>query len=562
MAAKGDSKQGLIVTLIFFILLSILLGITTFIGFNGQADLEKSLEEAKKKENAAKTDTEYYQMQSLVGRGYTAPLGTKELDELGSKMDKFTAVDPQTKKRKLNPSVKNRDAAEVDAWLGKLQDKLGWNEAQKKPASTFETLLAQRDKEIEELKNTVKNEQDKAAKESEKLKAQNDKLAARELQYKTELDALRSEPLQYVINYLKGLPQGELDKQLEKVKQEKLGQMVAHFVKTIDELQKEVDNLGQVRTNLQEQIGAQEEKHQKQVKAMQKEIDDLNLRVSKAEAKVPRINLLDFDQPKGKIVEIDRSGLQPFINLGRADNVKPGLTFSIRGADANGKSGQEPKGSLEVLSVINDRLSQARVTWLKDPNRDPVMKGDLLFNPAWSPTLRQHVAIAGIVDLTGEAGKENPAQTMRSLLEFKRTLEEQGIVVDAYLDLREGVVKGEITRQTDFLIEGDAPGFAGAEALRDEDVRGQKKANLATQMAKMHQEAVQLGVTPIPLRKFLIWTGYRLPRPVITGGGASTPSTRPYGSGVPSPLDRLAPTPQPTGRPPLPDDKDKQPKPR
>src|SRR5262249_17476601 len=168
---------------------------------------------------------------------------------------------------------KNRDSADVDSWLGKMQDKFGWQETPKKPGSTYETKLADQAKEIEELKNTIKNEQDKFAKVSAELKQKNDKLAENDQKHKMDLDALRSEPLQYVANYLKGLPPGELEKQLAKVNQEKLGQMVAHFVKTIDDLQKEVDALGQFRAGLQEQIGAQEEKHQKQVKAMQKEID-------------------------------------------------------------------------------------------------------------------------------------------------------------------------------------------------------------------------------------------------------------------------------------------------
>jgi hypothetical protein len=36
----GDSKQGLIITLVFFVLLAIGLGVGTYYGFAGQKDLE------------------------------------------------------------------------------------------------------------------------------------------------------------------------------------------------------------------------------------------------------------------------------------------------------------------------------------------------------------------------------------------------------------------------------------------------------------------------------------------------------------------------------------------
>ena len=48
---------------------------------------------------------------------------------------------------------------------------------------------------------------------------------------------------------------------------------------------------------------------------------------------------------------------------------------------------------------------------------------------------------------------------MRNLMDFSRQLEGQNIVVDAFLDLKDNSIKGQIPRQTDSLILGETPPF-------------------------------------------------------------------------------------------------------
>ncbi len=154
-----------------------------------------------------------------------------------------------------------------------------------------------------------------------------------------------------------------------------------------------------------------------------------------------------------KIIEMDRRGTNPYINLGSADHVKPQLTFSIHGVGLDGRPIGPPKGTLEVVNVIGDHLSRTRVTAVKDPNRDPILKGDVLYNPSWNPILKKHVALAGIMDLTGD-GRD-------SLAEFMRNLERQNVIVDAWLDPKDYSIKGKgITVRTDYLIQGESMEFS------------------------------------------------------------------------------------------------------
>jgi hypothetical protein len=89
---------------------------------------------------------------------------------------------------------------------------------------------------------------------------------------------------------------------------------------------------------------------------------------------------------RGKVVRLDRAGQALYVNLGSADRVTPGLTFSVHGAGPNGKPLPAVKATVEVFKVVGEHLSQARVTSVADANRQPIAPGDLLFNPDWHRT--------------------------------------------------------------------------------------------------------------------------------------------------------------------------------
>src|SRR5690606_9524920 len=98
------------------------------------------------------------------------------------------------------------------------------------------------------------------------------------------------------------------------------------------------------------------------------------------------------------IVDLDRRGTMPYINLGTVDGLTPQVTFSIHSLGADGRLNPIPKGTIEVVRVIGSHLAQARVTSVRDANKDPILKGDKLFNPTWDPSRKKHVAIAGLAD--------------------------------------------------------------------------------------------------------------------------------------------------------------------
>jgi RNA polymerase sigma factor (sigma-70 family) len=83
----------------------------------------------------------------------------------------------------------------------------------------------------------------------------------------------------------------------------------------------------------------------------------------------------------GKILRLDQGGKRPYINLGSADGVRPQCTFTVHALSLDGKLLPVPKGTLEVTTVLGDHLSQTRITWVSDPDGNPIRAGDVLCIP-------------------------------------------------------------------------------------------------------------------------------------------------------------------------------------
>src|SRR5262249_15647765 len=152
-----------------------------------------------------------------------------------------------------------------------------------------------------------------------------------------------------------------------------------------------------------------------------------------------------------------------------------------------------------------DHLSEAKVTDVRNPTREPILAGDLLYNPAWSPNMREHVAIAGLIDLSGD-GKDHT-------LEFVRSLTKQGLIVDAYLDLRDLTLRngeggtGKLTPATTYLVQGASPQFVDSAAI--DTTVGERKMAIHAKLGEIDKEAERLGMTKIPVRRFLALIGYK-----------------------------------------------------
>jgi hypothetical protein len=481
MARKGEeSKQGLIITLVVFVILSICLGVTAYFGFNQQGALNEEKKKLAADKKAADNERNWYKFQALLYRSYLGQAPSKDdLDYVVQKRGDYEGG-------KL--PAQGDEKEDVDKLIKKMDadPDTGWDAEKKLPRRTYFAALADLNKRLNDAAAKLQQTESDDKKQLDQLNA--------------NLATLQKEKDDLAAKL------ADANKQIVDAKEKKSAELVKAL--------KDVDNAINELEDLKQKVQLANEDKNKAVGKKLKEVGDLKIQIEKLKDQITPPSLLDNEQPKGKIVHLDRAGNVAYINLGSEDNIKPELRFSVFSAGTTPKSGRERKAALQVAQVLQPHLSMARISDVTDPRGDPVVTGDQLYNPTWSSALREHVAIAGVIDLTGLGRDDMPT--------FIRALERQGVVVDAYLDLKDRAIKGKgIGIQTSYLILGEEPSLENYSLGKDEaENRADPRVALLGKISDMKADAARLGITIVPVRRFLSLTGYQMPRITVNGKGS------------------------------------------
>src|SRR5690348_9310724 len=151
---KGESKQGLVITLVFFILTTIGLGVAVYFGFAEQDKKDQEVDKAKKAGDVFKADRDRYKFmhamyRSYMGEGKALP----NVENLGTSKTQF---DQGTLK-----------LGEDDTKLLKeLEKRFGWNGNQ--PKATFQDEIDKWKKDYEALEKRNQGLQSALAESKEK----------------------------------------------------------------------------------------------------------------------------------------------------------------------------------------------------------------------------------------------------------------------------------------------------------------------------------------------------------------------------------------------------------
>ncbi len=214
---------------------------------------------------------------------------------------------------------------------------------------------------------------------------------------------------------------------------------------------------------------------------------------------------LATQKPDGKVIRSSAATKTAFINIGSKDGVQPQLTFSVQPANFSGNPFTKPKAKLEVLRVVSGDLSEARITDVALVN--PVIDGDLIYNPAWNPGKVMRFALAGLLDFDDDGVDDRE--------KIKQIIKVAGAKVDAEI-LPDGTERGEVSVETNFFVRGIRP---------DPERAGPVQLRVLSAMAKMERTARDYGAVVIDLDKFLDVMGYSPPRRLSSSSGP--PSLRP-----------------------------------
>lgn len=504
---EGGSNLGLIVTLVFFVLATVILGVTTYMGYSDQDAKQKEAKKATDEKVVAEKFRDWERFKANVLRTWAEGPSTTDKDapaDLASKLSAFVQ----------NPdSAAGSDKAEFATLVKKLDKDMRWDPSKPAPSKTYASWIEEKQATINELKGQLKNARDTAAREKRERDEAEAEAAKKIAALNTALETMKQ----------KSLEDRKVDQEIILASKDLLnkeGEQRAEVQKKLDTTAKELEKQSKLAKQWQAQVATltRESKEAKETLSdtqarlaamLEKSGQDPSTVATTAIDNRAAQALKDWNKD-WRIVNIDKVGTMPYINLGSADGLVPQVTFSIHSTGPDGKLNPIAKGSLEVIKVIDGHLAQARVTSIRDSKADPILKGDKLFNPTWDPYSKKHVAVLGLSDLGGDGAENNE--------DLRKLLAKQNVEVDAIIDFNDKepkVVGKGISNKTDYLILGDTLETAGHSKSRDK--------NFVTAYGKLERElkdkAGANGVTLISLKKYLEMIGYRSPKVVNTNTG-------------------------------------------
>jgi hypothetical protein len=512
-AGSSSPNTVLVVFLVLFILATLGLGGWVYSIFGERAKWEKQAKDAEVKVAAAKKAEDWallqeFELRNMMGDPSMQDDKSTEFEQW--KLLHAELISEADGKAKLNDAGKFKDEKDKDAFFKLVENArtdLGWNPATHRYKTTYRDRM-----------NAVKNEATTAR--AAGFRALEKQLAAekKERSLAGKFEKSRAEQ-NALIEKGNAAALAEAAKQSDLMTQEikKNTEQRAELVKLDTAYRKQIT---QLKAKIEEQA---EELRRAGIGAVAQKDGKKGAQRPTAVAAAHAL-LLDiskgkplWDRPRGKIVRIDEKARQVYIDKGARDGIKRGLTFNVFGAGWEGRAEGPFKGTIEVIRVESGTAA-ARITSLYDshgnevslndpsPSKilrggsNPWKEGDLIFNLVWGA----HIAVAGVVDFNGR-GAEAAAAQQDELQEFLSAAESQGVTVDAYVDLRDGKIRGEMTPRTAYLV-------VGHKAFVDKGGDANRAKAVNESVAALQKRALERGLFQISPENFLNVVGYRRPR--------------------------------------------------
>jgi len=260
-----------------------------------------------------------------------------------------------------------------------------------------------------------------------------------------------------------------------------------------------IAQLQTARKQNDETVAAAEVKVQEAVREREKifrYLQDKNAQLKKALKE-------DLDTPDGEITWVNQRSGVVWVDLGRADSLNKQTTFNVYDSDVLDLKSARRKAIIEITQIRGDHLAEGRI--VENKVEDPIIPGDKIETPIWSPGDKRHFALAGFMDLDKDGGSDR--DTVRTLITTN------GGIIDAELDDK-GKITGEMTATTRFLVLGDPP-------------KDQANPEVLANYTKMIKEADRLGVDQISLSELAQRMGWKNETQLATYGVGANPDQFP-----------------------------------
>jgi len=147
--------------------------------------------------------------------------------------------------------------------------------------------------------------------------------------------------------------------------------------------------IGRLQTRIQEVAGELAKANEARLEEVRTLTEVANRLIGHNTSAVEKLRLREsYDGPDGQVTA-DLSGVDTVvINLGRKDNLVPGVVFRFREPNNDAVKGYG------TVTSVDQETARVKVHDLTDP-RNPVVRGDKLFHDLYTPNVRRNVYLMG-----------------------------------------------------------------------------------------------------------------------------------------------------------------------
>lgn len=199
-------------------------------------------------------------------------------------------------------------------------------------------------------------------------------------------------------------------------------------------------------------------------------VNKLNQRIAlliainiKLNERLEAINVVSVSRPDGVIRWIDNTQGTVWINLGKADNLPVRTSFSVYSKSNSGvtRSSADIKGSIEVTRILEPHLAECKI--IGDNIHKPFALGDPIHTPIWSVGVKERFSLVGWIDLDGDGKHELDRKQLHSIISAA------GAEIGGEVD-DEGNFSGtDIDEKTKYLVVGEIPSQADFTDIEDQE---------------------------------------------------------------------------------------------
>jgi len=347
-------SQGLQIALISFVLLIVVLAVTTFLGWKeaGEADVRAAAAQAEAAKNKKSSDKFYDQtveLKKMLGYADSRELQEISTDFVNDMRLEFGGNFPEDKH---NYRFMMTSMYEVIT---------ATNEA-----------LALSDQKLKEA--TARNKSLEAAKQA-------------------QLAAAAAE-----------LKKAQADRDSEKKK----------FDAALAQLTKDKEGLAASLDKARKDADAAIAKKDEQLQAMAKQVSLVTAQRDRAREEAIKLQPdTPFEVAHGEVRWVDQRRKTVFINLGWADSLSRQTNLAVYSPDISDVTKAGKKADIQVTRIVGDHLAETRI--LDDQPSNPILPGDKVHTPVWAPGQKRHFALVGLLDMDGD-GKSD-LKRIRTLIE-------------------------------------------------------------------------------------------------------------------------------------------------